>query len=425
MSGSISTFKKALALVPKGVGALSFFGSLFVAQDIIRNEKKRQSIFHRIMLGLSIFDTITSFVNILSTWPTPEGTVGIFLAVGTTATCTAQGFFNEFGNITTPLYSASLCVWYLLFLKYGRKEKDCRKYELAFHVVPISVGLAMAVIGVPLNLYNNSGFLCWYAPFPNGCDQSIPTTCTRGAHAGIFRWIHYGIIWTAITFITYAMLSIYVAVRCQEGQAISRMSILSNTSRKKSKAVAGQALLYVCALYLTWFFTTCTRISQTAFKHHSDVLLMLMAIFFPLQGFWNAFIYIRPQWLHNRRAKKVKRNNGQSSTRISVVSFTSDLFSNNNTKDSTGIGTSYNSDDLEHNAKEMLEVDAREAVKFHVNSSNDDEKHEKIIEGVISAQAPLDASTDSSSNNNNNNNDSSSTTGITQSIVLTEKGLAE
>ena len=74
--------------------------------------------------------------------------------------------------------------------------------------------------------------------------------------AGTFRWIHYGIIWSAIAFVTYAMASIYVTVRKQEKVAITRKSILSNTSGKKSRAVAIQALLYVCALYLTWAFTT-------------------------------------------------------------------------------------------------------------------------------------------------------------------------
>lgn len=257
---SISSYNKALAIVPKVTGSLSFFGSIYIFQDIVRDESKRNSIFHRIMLGLSIFDTIASGVNFLSTWPSPsELSDTIFLASGTTATCTAQGFFNEFGNITTPLYSASLCVWYLLFLKYGWKEKDCRKYELLFHIIPIAVGLAMAVLGLPLTLYNNSGYLCWYAPFPKGCDKDDPHTCTRGEHAGLFRWVHYGIIWTSIVFVTYAMSSIYFAVRRQEGKAIRRMSILSNTSRRKSRAVAAQAALYVCALYLTWLFTTVSR----------------------------------------------------------------------------------------------------------------------------------------------------------------------
>ena len=54
---------------------------------------------------------------------------------------------------------------------------------------------------------------------------------------------------------------------------------------------------------LTFSFHYCIqalRISQTAFKHNSYVLLILMATFFPLQGFWNALIYFRPRYQQNR-----------------------------------------------------------------------------------------------------------------------------
>ena len=272
MSQSSFTGKsKALAIVPKLTGFLSLVGSLFVIHDILRRSsengssttiwafrtRKRDSMFYRIMLGVSIFDSIASITNILSTWPTPsdQGDV-VYGALGTTTTCTVQGFFNEFGNITTPLYSASLCVWYLLFLKYGWREKECEGIEYIFHIIPIGIGFSMALAGLPFNLYNNSGFLCWYAPYPAGCDTVEPHTCTRGEYAGVFRWIHYGIVWTAIVFVTYLMASIYSAVRLQEEISTERKFATTNPAIKKSRAIATQAMLYVCALYLTWAFTT-------------------------------------------------------------------------------------------------------------------------------------------------------------------------
>merc|ERR1711937_535631 len=259
----------------------------------------------------------------MSTWPTPsDQSDSIYLASGNTETCTAQGFFNEFGNITTPLYSAALCVWYLLILKYKWKEEDCKKYEPYFHAIPITVGLSMAVAGLPLTLYNNSGYLCWYAPYPAGCTSTDPHTCTRGEIAGTFRWIHYGIIWSCIAFVTFTMASIYLSVRKLEDVVITKNSIMSNTSRTKSRAVAVQALLYVCALYLTWTFTTALRISQTAFKHNSYVLLILMATFFPLQGFWNALIYFRPRYEQNRKSSS-SRSKFSSSNRSRKGNFSS------------------------------------------------------------------------------------------------------
>eukprot|EP00535_Pseudo-nitzschia_heimii_P010230 CAMPEP_0197190996 /NCGR_PEP_ID=MMETSP1423-20130617/22605_1 /TAXON_ID=476441 /ORGANISM="Pseudo-nitzschia heimii, Strain UNC1101" /LENGTH=502 /DNA_ID=CAMNT_0042643505 /DNA_START=351 /DNA_END=1860 /DNA_ORIENTATION=+ len=244
---------------------------------------------------------MASIVNVLSTWPTPsdQGDV-IYGAMGTTTTCTVQGFFNEFGNITTPLYSASLCIWYLLFIKYGWREKECEGIEYVFHVIPIGAGFVMAVIGLVFSLYNNSGFLCWYAPYPAGCDTVEPHTCTRGEYAGAFRWIHYGVVWTAIALVTVSMASICSAVRLQEQITVDRKSAATRHSRE----IAEQAVLYVCALYLTWVFTTATRISQTAFKFNCYQLLILMATFFPLQGFWNALIYFRRRRQNNRERQR-------------------------------------------------------------------------------------------------------------------------
>jgi hypothetical protein len=303
MSGStISAKAKALAVIPKITGLFSLVGSLFVIHDILRrhsngisssNLKKGRSIYHRIMLGLSTFDAIASFVNILSTWPTPsDQSETIFGATGSTATCTAQGFFNELGNITTPLYSVSLCIWYLLALKHSWREQDVSQtIEFAMHALPISIGLTMAICGLPLTLYNNSGFLCWYAPYPAGCDSDTDdplTSCTRGEFAWVFRWIHYGIVWSALGFVTYAMLSIYLVVRRLEGVVIEKHSILSSTARKKSRAVAVQALLYIGALYLTWIFTTvsfslCSLWNEEKENHATANLTLFFARSIPLQ----------------------------------------------------------------------------------------------------------------------------------------------
>lgn len=91
---TIDPIDRALALLPKFTGTLSLCGSIFILQDVLRDEKKRKdSVYHRIMFGLSVFDGMSSIVSIASTWPTPSHqSDAIFWATGTTATCTAQGF---------------------------------------------------------------------------------------------------------------------------------------------------------------------------------------------------------------------------------------------------------------------------------------------------------------------------------------------
>ena len=253
-----STSKSAtLALLPKFTGALSLIGSTFIFQDVVFHKKTNHRVYHRIVLGLSCSDMVASVVNILSTWPIPEGTAGVMFASGTTQTCTAQGFFNELGNLATPLYNASLCLYYVLVIRNAWVEERIRtKAEPFMHALPITIALTIAILGLPFKLYNNSGWLCWIASYPAGCSPE-DGTCTRGEHADIFRWVHYTIIWSAILFVTGGMYSIYRKVKISERiQSEEEMDREVARRGEKSKKVAIQAALFVGGLYLTWIFTT-------------------------------------------------------------------------------------------------------------------------------------------------------------------------
>lgn len=251
---------KTLALLPKFTGSFSLIGSVFIFQDIVFHGKTSPAkrVFHRVMLGLSSADAVASVMNVLSTWPIPEGTPGVYLASGTVQTCTAQGFFNELGNVATPLYNASLCVYFARKIRDGWTEDGVQyNNERSMHFVPLSVALTIAVLGLIFDLYNNSGWLCWFAENPFGCAGNPDVECVRGQLAEPFRWAHYAIIWSAICFSGYEMYSIYAFVRAYERTE-------ENDRGTKAKKVAIQAGLFVGALYLTWFFTTvraCLRYS--------------------------------------------------------------------------------------------------------------------------------------------------------------------
>ena len=324
----------ALAIVPKITGCFSLVGSAFIFQDIVFHGKPTPAkrVFRRVMLGLSSADAMASVVNILSTWPIPEGTPGVYLASGTVQTCTAQGFFNELGNMATPLYNASLCVYFARIVRDGWSEHEIQIYnERVMHLIPTFVALTISVLGLIFDLYNNSGWLCWFAENPFGCANDPDVECIRGELAEPFRWTHYAIIWSAIFFIGYEMYSIYSFVKAYERSEYAESNDEGRTSTRgtKAKKVAIQAGLFVGALYLTWFFTTVghnmiivvlysilhfvpilslfypaasklARIYNNITGRNNFVLQLLMAIFFPLQGFFNSLIYIRPRYLRAR-----------------------------------------------------------------------------------------------------------------------------
>ncbi|KAL3815478.1 hypothetical protein ACHAXA_000715 [Cyclostephanos tholiformis] len=254
-------------------------------------------VYHRLVLGLSCAELIASFVFVLSTWPIPE-TQGAYLASGNTRTCTAQGFLNELGNMAAPLYNMSLCAYYVLVVRMGWIEERIRSNaEPYMHAMPIAISSIISITGLPFEIYNDAGFLCWMAAYPTGCQSD--DACTRGIRANVFRWVHSGIIWSAIFLIALGMYSIYRKVR-EEERMQSRDDDGAEDSRgRKSRQVAKQALLFVGALYLTWIFTTISRIYNILTGKQSFLLQVLMAIFFPLQGFFNCLIYLRPRYLRS------------------------------------------------------------------------------------------------------------------------------
>ena len=87
----------------------------------------------------------------------------------------------------------------------------------------------------------------------------------------------------------------------------SRLSHLIRKRPKKTKQVLSgwndlgrllvKLLFVVGALFLTWSFTTIARLYEIATGHNSTILLLLMAIFFPFQGFFVFIVYCRPRYV--------------------------------------------------------------------------------------------------------------------------------
>ena len=287
---AFSAQAKTLAIVPKITGGLSMLGSSYIFQDVVRTHKKRgNSVYHRILTGLSVFDFMASLMNFFSTWPIPRNTYPpVYGAIGTVGTCTAAGFFNEVGNVCTPIYNASLCIYYVLIIINSWGESRIARYELWFHIVPNFFAWTIGFVALGFQTYNNAGWNCWLASYPKGCNAELGQ-CTRGEHVFIFRWLHYAIIWSAVSVVTIAMIVIYASVYIQEkstarftdhrrgsvmrpppttqqandaGPASLAESGGSGRTQKtsKSRKVMEQAFFFCIAMYLTWIFTTVSEI---------------------------------------------------------------------------------------------------------------------------------------------------------------------
>jgi hypothetical protein len=85
-----------------------------------------------------------------------------------------------------------------------------------------------------------------------------------------------------------------------------RNSVLSRAESKKQmskhKRVQNQAFMYVGAFLVTWFFPTLFQLVIVIAGEFPFPLLLLTAIFVPIQGLLNLIVFVRPTFIRYRRA---------------------------------------------------------------------------------------------------------------------------
>lgn len=351
--------KIALALTPKFTAGLSVLCSSIIVWLILTDPHRRNKVYHRLLLGICLTDIFTSFWWVMSTWPIPEGEA--LWSVGTTQTCTCQGFFLQVG-IANPLYNLSLSVYYLLAVHCQWGEVQLRKYECLFHLGPLGWGLTSALIGLPLKIFNNASLWCWIANHEG-----------RNMNTAPYRWgFFYAPLWFAVVMVSinmarlvsyFSRLTLATEKHVKPGishdenteseccveissstketnqtnedeaetetrqahkdtnPAIHPSEI--NTVGAESQASAGsqsnatsrfaerrrrlawQCLRYTLVFYCTWFPITLLRIFQAVGKPVQFPLLYAAAFLTPLQGLPNFVVYLYPIFVERLQSSGV------------------------------------------------------------------------------------------------------------------------
>jgi hypothetical protein len=219
----------ALAITPKVSAFLSFFGSTWILIQVVFDSSKRidkkGNVLSRILFGMSLFEALESIWNFGSTWPIPRGTQGVFGAIGSTQTCTAQGFFLQLG-LSVPMYNASLSIYYLLKIRYNVSDDVLRlRVEPYLHAVSIMFPLATCIACLALDLFNNANLWCWIAPYPLDCVGSgikgNDDPCIRGNNAWKYRWGFYFVpLWLCIVTAVVNMALVYRYVRSKDERTL-------------------------------------------------------------------------------------------------------------------------------------------------------------------------------------------------------------
>jgi hypothetical protein len=199
--------KVVLAVIPKISSTFSLLGSTWIMIEVITDKTqprpKRNHPYHRLLFAMSTYDVLESIWNFVSTWAIPRGTPGVVFAKGTTATCSAQGFFLTL-SVAVPLYNAMLSIYYVLVINYRFSDETLRKWiEPSMHTIAGIWAFGTALYSAFTGLLNNANLWCWIAPLPSNCLDSWrygdEGNCIRGDNWWIYRWGFYFVpLWFCI-----------------------------------------------------------------------------------------------------------------------------------------------------------------------------------------------------------------------------------
>lgn len=305
-----------LFFVPVVSGSLSLVCSLFICFIILRDHQyKLKRVYYRLLLGVSIFDAISSAGIIPSALMVPRQDEPFWGNHGNRITCNFQGFLSVIGGFCTPIYNAGLCLFFLLTIRHSLPEERFRKggYELACHLFGILLGPTYGTLAASFGLLNPviAWQRCSVARYPDDChSKERGGNCIRGGSVpeGVLPALFIGPHGAIFLLVVYSTVAIYLTVRSQERRMELRYNVArsSNYEDRGSKQVAIQAILYQLGFLFSFLWINASRFFPNTWSIESSstlsyIVYLLAQFFFPLQGVWNLLIFLFPRYRSLRR----------------------------------------------------------------------------------------------------------------------------
>mmetsp|Transcript_23735 Transcript_23735/g.50810 ORF Transcript_23735/g.50810 Transcript_23735/m.50810 type:complete len:358 (-) Transcript_23735:782-1855(-) len=298
--------RKAAILLMKTGGLLSMIASHFIARDVFRryHRGERIRLTSKIVFELSVANFWASFFSaFMSTWMVPKES-GAYQAAGNTASCSAQGFLNNFLYGLVVLMNTILALTYCIIVKRGRRdEARSRRSLLLILGLPPTICFLLACKPLFDKAYNYTDFyVCGIAEHPLGClSENSNLECTRGSNAREIKITRFTCICLANTTIVVSVCVLIAHVISTERRMTSdSTNVTENTYR--SMKVTWQGICYVAAFWFSWgpwYIWQWIRITSgmlTMKDFDNKALLYIISITHPLQGVANAYVYFRPRY---------------------------------------------------------------------------------------------------------------------------------
>jgi len=313
-------FTKAGIVIPMVTGSMSFLSSLIIISIVLRSMSGVKTTYHRIILGLSFADCLTSFAIALTTIPMPKDVIYPFQmpSYGSIATCEAQGLVYMIGNGLVFGMNGILNIYYLCTLRYNMPENIFRRYLeiplcIANTVISITVPSATLIKEELLNPSPTDPY-CVPNTYPVDCTKADNPECRGGGGRGAFNPMYLSVI--TLAFFTLIITMALVVHSFYRNERKLRKAVKDNQihegdetyqvlqrAQETSGIITRQAVLYIAAFLITWIF----GFVEFCFKETGDdtknkFLPVLRMIFQPLQGFFNLIIFVYHKVQTLRRA---------------------------------------------------------------------------------------------------------------------------
>lgn len=287
---------------------LSIYGSCTIMYLVSRRPHiwtDKLQLYHRIIFCLSITDIVTTVTLTYAPMMNRSDT-GTLFALGSIATCECSGFFFQF-FLGTVFFNCILSIYFVRIVRYGHAVETVFVWEYLVlgmgFIFPLGVGMA----GLAWDALNPSLLLgvCVFTNYPHYCVSS-GEPCQRGPQHSYRYWFHDGTaIFLSFTGIVCTWL-VYLTIRRQRGHSYSQHGV--QLQKKRTRAVAVQAIWYTMAFLpplmtiildaIVYAVYVTPELEQASDLQNSWVVIaahFVSYLLFPLQGFLNGIVYVRPR----------------------------------------------------------------------------------------------------------------------------------
>jgi len=230
--------------------------------------------------------------------------------------CTTTATFVSFGLWTTQLFSLYGTFLAFLTVCHNWSERRLKRIEPWLQSSIYLVALAVAIAPIPLGYYNPSERVCWINSKPLHCKQTYlygpdQADCERGDNAGIVRLVYVVLPMGPCLFLSVVfMYLIYQGVRTVEHRSSrylfppaasssgsmttmdTRMRRSYPLSSTRSRLVAKRALRMTVCFLVTYSLKIVRVVYLYITGTRSPWLTLFTVVLDPIQGFFNAYIFM-------------------------------------------------------------------------------------------------------------------------------------